>query len=263
MTMRAFAGGALDLSLEPPLAVLTLNRPEARNAFNTAMWRAIPELVDLISRDSAIRVLLVRGAGGNFASGADITEFPRVFADHASALAYGRLIETATAAIAGLDRPVIAWIEGYCIGAGLAVALACDLRLAQDDAKFGAPPAKLGLMYSLTDTRRLVQAVGGSVAKALLFTGQLYAAPEAHAVGLIDETHGGDALEAAVRTKAEVISSLSPWSIGRAKAIVEMVLAGQAAETDLTRGWFADAAEHADFAEGLAAFQARRSPIFR
>jgi enoyl-CoA hydratase/carnithine racemase len=262
-TMTAYAGGALQLSLEAPIAVLTLNRPEARNAFNTAMWRAIPDIVDQVAKDPAIRVLMLRGAGGNFASGADITEFDQVFADRASALAYGRLIEAATAALAGLDRPVIAWIEGYCIGAGLAVALSCDLRLAEDGARFGAPPAKLGLIYSLTDTRRLVQAVGASAAKGMLFTGQLYAAGDALRLGLVDEVHGREALEPAVSAKAALIAGLSSGSIRSAKALVAMILAGQWEETDQTRGWFADAAQSDDFAEGLAAFHAKRPPIFR
>jgi enoyl-CoA hydratase/carnithine racemase len=139
--MTAYADGALRLEVDGPAATVILNRPHARNALNLAMWRALPQLLSDLGQRRDVRALVVRGAGGHFASGADIGEFDEVFADHASALAYGRLIEAATAALAAFDRPVIALIEGYCIGAGLAIALACDLRLAAADAQLGAPPA--------------------------------------------------------------------------------------------------------------------------
>lgn len=208
------------------------------------------------------RLLLVRGAGGNFASGADIAEFPTVFADRAAALEYGRLVEAATGALAELGKPVIAVIEGYCIGAGLAIALACDLRIAAADARLGAPPAKLGLMYSLMDTRRLVLAVGVSAAKGMLFTGELHPAAEALRLRLVDEIHAPQALEAAVAAKAQAICAASPWSIRHAKAVAALIQQGAVADTDQTRAWYADAVVGADFKEGLAAFHERRPPVF-
>jgi enoyl-CoA hydratase/carnithine racemase len=257
-----YAGGALALEIDGPVATATLNRPEARNALNVAMWRAWPQLLSDLHARREVRALVVRGAGGHFASGADIAEFGEVFADRNSALAYGRVLEAATAALAAFDRPVVAVIEGYCIGAGLAIALACDLRLAAVDARLGAPPAKLGLIYSLADTRRLMQAVGASTAKALLFTAVLKSAPEALALGLIDELFDVDALEAGAAARVAGLCALSPWSIRTAKAIVGKVLDGAIEDTDETRGWFADAAQGPDLAEGLAAFRARRSPVF-
>jgi enoyl-CoA hydratase/carnithine racemase len=260
--MISFADGALNVILDAPAATLVLNRPTARNALNLSMWRAIPEASARIAAEPSVRALIVRGAGGHFASGADIAEFPVVFADRASALAYAGLMETATAALAALDKPVIALIEGYCIGAGLAIALACDVRIASAAARLGAPPAKLGLMYSLGDTRRLVHAVGPSQAKALLFTGAQRAADEALRFGLVDEVHAPEGVEAAAYAKAEAIAALSAWSIRRAKKVVSLVMEGLAQDNEETRGWFADGALGADFAEGLAAFHAKRPPKF-
>ena len=142
------------------------------------------------------------------------------------------------------------------------VALACDLRVAASNARLGAPPAKLGLMYSLADTRRLMHAVGASAAKNILFTGEFHDADKALAIGLVDEVHDPVGLIAAVSAKARLMASLSPWSIRRAKAVVRLIQGGATEETDETRGWFADAASSPDLAQGLVAFAEKREPKF-
>jgi enoyl-CoA hydratase/carnithine racemase len=228
-----------------------------------AMWRALPALAAEVAADRSIRVLVVRGAGGHFASGADIGEFPVVLADRAAALQYKQLVEEGLDALADLAVPVIALIEGFCIGAGLAIALACDLRVSSAAARFSAPPAKLGLVYSLKDTRRLIGAVGASKAKAMLFTGAMVDAAEALRIGLVDEVHPADQAEDAVRALAQSIAKLSSWSARGSKAIVSQALGGEAEETAETLNWYADAVEGPDFAEGLAAFQQKRPPMFR
>jgi enoyl-CoA hydratase/carnithine racemase len=260
MTTRA--DGALEVSRKGAMATLTLQRPAARNALNLAILRDLPVLLAELAEDETVRVLVVQGAGGNFASGADISEFDQTFADHAAALAYGALLEQAIGGLAAWPKPVLAKIEGYCIGAGLALALACDLRLAGAGAKLGAPPAKLGLIYSLGDTRRLVNAVGPSAAKAMLFTARLRNAPEALRLGLVDEVYSDAELEGSVDDLAQTIASLSPRSIRTAKAMVGQIMKGVVEDTDETRAWFADAATGEDFAEGLAAFHAKRPPAF-
>ncbi|HYE49685.1 MAG TPA: enoyl-CoA hydratase-related protein, partial [Azospirillaceae bacterium] len=171
---------------EDGLGRLVLNQPARRNALSLEMWRLIPARLAEAAADSAIRVLVVQGAGGTFAAGADISEFGTVYATREDAAAYAADMAAALDGLAGFAKPTLALIEGACVGAGLGVALACDLRFAAADARLGVTPAKLGLVYPLGDTRRLVQAVGPSHAKDLLFTGRLVDAAEALSMGLLN-----------------------------------------------------------------------------
>ncbi len=249
-----FAEGALRLEINGALATLILNRPRQRNALNRAMWAAIPDVVGRVAGQVEVRVLIVRGAGGHFASGADIAEFPDVFASRQNAIEYTQTLERATDALASLDRPVIAAIEGYCIGGGLAVALACDLRICSDTARLGVPPAKLGVMYSLSDTRRLMRAVGSAVAKDMIFTADLMTANRALTTGLVTETHTAAEFETTVSAKADKIAGLSAWTMRQTKAVVALVEQGVTADTDETRGWFGDAAEQEAFHAAIRRF---------
>jgi enoyl-CoA hydratase/carnithine racemase len=256
------AAGLPTLSFDGVVAWLTFNRPEKRNAFNLAVWRSLPRLLKQAQTRSQTRVIVVRGSGGNFAAGADIEEFDTVFAGRDSTLTYAADMAEATAAIEAVPLPVIAMVEGLCIGAGVAVALACDLRLAASNACFAITPAKLGLMYSLADTKRVVDAIGISAAKDLLFTGRMIDAQRAEKIGLIDEVFEASTLAASIAERARLIADASPWSVAKAKAVVRMIANGAMSEDEKTRDWFADAVETADFREGLAAFKTRRKPEF-
>ena len=253
-----FAGGDLLLEIDGPVARLVLNRPRQRNALNLAMWHALPEVMAAVASAPAVRVLVIRGAGGHFASGADISEFPGVFGQRETAVAYTRAIDTATTAIEGLGVPVIACIDGYCIGAGLAVALSCDLRICGDTARFGAPPAKLGLLYSLSDTRRLMRVVGHARATDMLLGATMLTARQAFDHGLVTEVHPAGQLEAAVTAKALALAELSGWSQRHAKAMIARVDAGQTEDDDATRDLFAAAGETDHFKAALADFLGRR-----
>ena len=246
------------LAFEGAVATITLNRPAKHNALSDAIWKALPLAVAEAKARRATRVIILRGAGGHFAAGADIAEFNTVFADPKATEAYLDQMIAATDAIATATVPIIAQIEGLCVGAGVAVALACDVRVADAEARFAVTPAKLGLLYSLTDTRRLIAAIGASRASDLLFTGARIDAARAHAIGLVDEI--GDA--AAVAAKAGTIAANSAWSHAYTKRVVAFVRAGVEQDTETTRAWFADAPTTADFTEGLAAFRTRRAPRF-
>jgi enoyl-CoA hydratase/carnithine racemase len=242
-------------------ATLILNRPEKRNALNVAMWAAIPALVEEAIADPEVKLLFVRGAGGAFASGADISEMPAVYATSQAALENDAKIQAAMSAIENCAKPVIALIEGPCVGGGLGIALACDLRIGAIGSRYGVTPAKLGLVYGAADTRRLVQAVGLSMAKDILFTGRLLDADEAHGVGLIDHLVDPEGLNSAAADYAAKISSASQFSIRSQKAILALLRTG-ADEAPESRVLFGASFEGPDFQEGFAAFMGKRPANF-
>jgi enoyl-CoA hydratase/carnithine racemase len=249
------------LNSHGPITTLLLDRPEKRNAITLLQWQALPDLVARAVAMADTRVIILRGAGGNFAAGADIGEFAQVFADRAATLAYQAAMAATTRAIEHARVPVIAQIEGLCIGAGVALAAACDLRLAARDARFAITPAKLGLIYSLADTARVMALVGPGVTKDLLFTGRMIDGVEAQAIGLVGAVHASDDLADAVAEKATLIAANSRWSHARGKQIVRKILDGARDDDPQTLGWFADATEGADYRAGLAAFAERRKPL--
>lgn len=242
-------------------ATLLLNRPHRRNALTVAMWSAIPELVRQAETDPDVRVLVVRGAGGSFAAGADIAEMPEVYATQEAALANDARIQGAMQALEDCRKPVIAAIEGACVGGGCGLALACDLRVAADGSRFGITPAKLGLVYGAGDCRRLVQAVGLSVAKDMLFTGRLLAADEAFRVGLVDRLVPSGGLNEAIAGLAGQIAAASGWSVTSQKEILALLRTGVEPEPR-SRDLFGQSFSGPDFREGYAAFMDKRPPQF-
>ena len=194
----------LTLSIEPPVAELVLSRPERRNALNIAMWDAIPAQVAAANADARVKVILLHGGGsGVFAAGADISEFGVVYGTQDAARRSGRIIATALNALEESTKPVIAAIEGPCVGGGVSLAAACDLRVAHAGATFGVTPAKLGLVYPPGDMRRLLQLIGPGASKDLLLTGRLIPAAEAKAMGL-DRLTDEPVLEAARALAMEI-----------------------------------------------------------
>jgi enoyl-CoA hydratase/carnithine racemase len=242
-------------------ATLLINRPHKRNALSVAMWQAIPGLLAQVANDSAVRLVFVRGAGGVFAAGADIAEMPSVYATAEAAQRNDDAIQGAMAAIEDFPKPVVALIEGACVGGGCGIALACDIRIAAHGARLGITPAKLGLVYGAADARRLVQAVGLSRAKDILFTGRLLGADEALAVGLVDRSVPPEALEAEAAALAAQITANSGWS-HRAQKEVLALLRGGADGAQRSRELFGQSFGGADFAEGFAAFTQKRPPRF-
>jgi enoyl-CoA hydratase/carnithine racemase len=252
----------LRLVHEGAVARLLIDRAAKQNAFTQEMWETLPELVAEAMSDPAVRVLILQSAAGTtFSAGADIAEFSTGASDPDWRSRNQAAIRRAQHELARAEKPTIALIEGNCIGGGCGLAIACDLRVAAPAARFGITPARLGLVYSLHDTKLLVDLVGPSQAKRILFTGSLIGADEAQRIGLVDllaedAAAAGDAL-------AEEIASSSPHSARASKKMIRRILDGQVEDDEETLRQFDSAFEEEDFQEGVSAFLARRKPEFR
>jgi enoyl-CoA hydratase/carnithine racemase len=247
----------LRLEIHGAQAHLIIDRAAKRNAFNQAMWEALPGLVAQAMADSNVRVLILRSAEpGVFCAGADIGELSANAANPDWLLANQTAINRAQHDLTRAAKPTIALIDGDCVGGGCGLALACDLRVASARSRFGITPAKLGLVYPLHDTKLLVDLVGPANAKRILFTGTLIDASDARRIGLIDEiADNADAL-------VETMTSVSGHSQRESKAMIRRILDGQVADDDATRAVFADAFRGGDFKEGVSAFLEKRKASF-
>ena len=251
------------LQREAHRAELVLNRPDKRNALNLAMWAAIPGLLQDIAEDPAIRLLVVRGAGDAFSAGADIAEFETAYGSLEAMQANQNTMSAAMDALEAFPKPTVAVIRGPCVGGGCGLALCCDLRFAASDARLGITPARLGLVYGLANTRRLVDAVGISAAKDMLFTARLLDAETALRLGLVDRVAATDALDAALLQFEAELHASSSFTARATKEIFRLLRNGAHDDTPESRAMFNSAFDGADFREGFAAFVAKRRPDFR
>ncbi len=252
----------LEASVEGTAGWLVLNNPARRNALNASMWAAIPALVDALASEPQVRCLIVRGAGTEaFAAGADISEFADARNDAHAAAAYEAMNGAALLALRQSAKPVIAMIHGFCIGGGLAIAMACDMRIADTTAVFSLPPARLGLAYPMDSLHDLVSLVGPAAAKDLIFTARRISGTEALYLGLIERL--ATDLEGETAALAAEIASGAPLTQLHAKRAIDRVTcrpghAGADEVAELAARCF----NSADYTEGRAAFLAKRKPVF-
>ncbi len=243
---------------------LIFNQPERRNAVSLEMWQAIPGVLADFAADPAIRVVVMAGAGDKaFAAGADISQFEKSRADVEQAEHYARTTAAAHAAMGSLEKPLIAMIRGYCIGGGLAIALKADIRIAADDAQFAIPAARLGLAYAADGIQGLVQLVGPSEAKSILFSAEKLDAQRALRIGLINRVVPVAGLEQAVRDYAGRLSENAPLTIRSVKLTIDELMR-DAPRRDLAKVEAAYEACFAsdDYTEGRRAFMEKRKPRF-
>ncbi|MEU5576321.1 enoyl-CoA hydratase/isomerase family protein [Streptomyces huasconensis] len=231
------------------VATVVIDHPAKRNAMTEAMWRQVPPLFAGLAADPAVRVVVLTGEGGTFCAGADISSL-RESAQTAQDLAV-----RAEEALAAFPKPTLAAVRGYCVGGGCQLAGACDLRFADEAASFGITPAKLGIVYSASSTRRLVSLVGPATAKYLLFSGELIGAERALRTGLVDEVLPAGELGKRVSEFARTLASRSQLTQAAAKEFA-------AGRTGREAYWRDQAHGSGDTAEGVAAFLERRQPRF-
>lgn len=247
--------GELVVTVDGPVATLWLNRPDKRNAVTHQMWRGIADACERVEADDSLTVLVVRGVGRHFCAGADIGGLNEPGYRDTNAEAERRLAE--------LAKPAVALVAGACVGGGMQIATACDLRIAETTTRIGVTPARLGIVYPATATARLVALGGPSVTKHLLFTAELIDADRALRSGLVDEVHPeGEASARVAELTALMAEQRSLLTQMASKEMVAEVLASGAVSTETERRWTRAVAASDDPAEGAAAFAQGRPPSF-
>jgi enoyl-CoA hydratase/carnithine racemase len=244
------------------IVLVTLNRPAKRNAVSFAMWRRLGELFTDFASRGDVRIVVMTGAGGNFSAGADISEFPEMRSDKAATEAYNEAGNRATLAIRDLPQPTIAAAQGYCVGGGCGIALACDLRVGDTTTRMGIPAAKRGIVYSVLDTELLVRTVGLSAAKLVLYSGDIFPVDRCREMRLVDVVSEHGALAGAMGL-ARTLAQRAPLSQRGSKLTLEAIARGEIAgrENEITAAQ-ALAANSDDYQEATQSFLEKRAPVF-
>lgn len=259
------SAGKLRVEKRGAVGWIVFDQPEKRNAINASMWRGIPEAMARFDADAEVRCVAFRGAGSEaFAAGADISEFEQTRSSNAAVNQYDGLLDRVLHSIQGSRKPSVALIHGFCMGGGLEVALACDLRYCGTSAQFAIPAAKLGIAYNIEGHKRLLETVGHARAREIMFLGRRYDAAEALAMGLVQRVLPDAELDAYVDGVIKTLLANSPLAIANSKTILEEYVKSSG-EADATRMLEAMArcASSQDYDEGRRAFMEKRKPQFK
>ncbi len=246
------------------VAVVTLSHPQAQNALNLASWRRLKLLFDELAGERDLRAVVLRGAGDKaFAAGADIKEFPDTRMSAGDAAIYNESVAAALTALVAVPVPVIAAIRGLAVGGGCELSTACDVRIASDDARFGIPIGKLGVILGFTEADSVARLIGPAALKYLLFSGELIDVTDAARWGLVQKVVTPDDLADATARLVGQICRQSAVTMRASKAVANMHgRALTAADTDALIRFSVEAYEGADLREGVAAFSQGRPPRF-
>ena len=244
---------------------IVFDQPAKRNAINDAMWRGIAPAMARFDADPQVRCVAFRGAGTDaFSAGADISEFEGRRAQAESVGKYDSLLDEVLHAIQDSRKPSVAMIYGFCLGGGLEIALACDLRYCAASAQFGIPAARLGLAYNVEGHKRLLETVGHARAREIMFLGRRYNAEEALAMGMVHRILPTDGLGAFVDDVLQTLQDNAPLSIANSKTIIEeYVKSTGTPDAEQMRQSMARCAKSEDYVEGRRAFMEKRKPRFR
>jgi enoyl-CoA hydratase/carnithine racemase len=245
---------------------IIFNQPEKRNAVSQEMWQLMPEYINDLAKDDAIRVVILRGAGEQaFVAGADISQFKDKRKNMADEEEYRKISARGNDALVTLQKPLLAMIHGYCVGGGVSIAITCDIRLASDDARFGVPAARLGLGYHYHGMEKLMKLVGPSYTKEIFFTARTdFSAQDALRMGLINQVVPKAQLESFTRDYAAKIAQNAPLTIKSAKATVEqLVKPHDERDLKMLDKLITDCFNSQDYQEGVKAFSEKRRPQFK
>jgi enoyl-CoA hydratase/carnithine racemase len=263
--LDAFADGKVLAGVVANIGYLVINNPERHNAISLAMYEAGAARVVAMAADPSARLLVIQGAGGKaFASGADISKFEKERSSSDDVATYSAATKTFYDAVFGFPKPTIAMIQGYCIGGGMGLAVACDLRICEDRSRFAVPAAKLGVGYGFEGVKRLADLVGPSMVKEIFFTARQFTADEAREMGLVSRVMPGHMLSAYVADYATRIAENAPLTMASIKAITHE-LHKPDSDRDLARieAMVTGCFESEDYVEGRRAFMEKRKPAFK
>lgn len=251
------AEGVVRYERRAAAATITFDRPSARNAMTWRMYHELDEALDRVIADADIRVVVLRGAGGHFVAGTDITQFAG-FRSGDDGILYEEQLEVVIAKLESMRAATIAAVQGSAVGAGLVLAAACDLRIATPDARFGVPIARtVGNCLSMANYARLVAALGPSRTKSMLITTDLMSADDARASGFVAAIVEPEALESQIDNLSTRVASYAPLTIQVTKEAVRRIVSRSLVEGDdlLLRAYGSN-----DFREGVTAFIEKRPP---
>lgn len=244
---------------------ITFNNPERRNAISLEMWEGLAVILEAFQLDDSVRVVVLKGAGDKaFVSGADISEFDTKRGSAEQKEAYAKVAASANRWLVKLDKPLLALIQGFCIGGGLATALTADIRFATPDSTFGIPAAKLGLGYEYEGLKRLTGLVGPSRAKDIMFSARFMGAQEALGMGLINRVCERDVIREQIKEYAQLVGQNAPLTVKAAKATINEIMKDpDRRDIDGINQMIDQCFDSADYKEGRKAFREKRRPSFR
>ena len=253
---------AVEIEVVDGVATVTMSRPEALNAFNTEQLKTMIDAFRRVRDDDSVRCVILTGAGERaFAAGADIKEMAGK--SEAEGLAFGRLGHAMTNTVESMAKPVIAAVNGFALGGGSELALACDIRLASENAVFAQPEVSLGIPPGWGATQRLTRLVGTGLAAEIIFTGRRVKADEALRIGLVNAVYPLDQLLDETRKIASQIAKQSPRAVASSKSLIQLAFNGQMRSgLDTEASVFGQAFGTEDQREGMNAFIEKRTPNF-
>ncbi|WP_080844148.1 enoyl-CoA hydratase/isomerase family protein [Cytobacillus gottheilii] len=249
---------------EKRIASIIINRSHKKNAFNLNMFQTLSVLLDEIEHDKEVKVVVLCGADGSaFSAGADISEFLQNRTSAQKAKQYNTIALKAVEKLYHFPKPTIAAIRGLAIGGGLELVLACDFRFASHESLLGITAAKLAIVYNLSSTKRLIDAVGASKAKEMLYTGKLVKAQEGHEIGLVNYVLPYEELLKSAYDYASQLAEKSSLALNGTKKVIQAVLNGDIEEDENIEQLILASFESEDYQEGIQAFLEKRKPNFK